>query len=100
MEAETREQLRDRVILMLNQLMDADPMAIQGLIEYRQRVNESVENLEDNDVVLVEDDIGQPLLGVLGIINGILGPGYTIGSKRDENGNLTKFIPSPKSVEE
>jgi hypothetical protein len=84
-------ELQNRILKMMNQLLGADRKAIQDLIEYRRPVNDEIEKLDDNDVILLEDETGKLFLGVLGILNGILGPENKIVGVYSDAGELEEF---------
>lgn len=88
---ESRSSLRERVLKQLNQLAEADPDAMHALIEHREKVNDKIEGLSNNDTVFFEDENGQILLGVLGVINGILGPEHKISGVYGDDGKLKSF---------
>ena len=93
----------DEVIDFLNELLEVDCLAIQGLIENRQSCNEA---MADHPTVQVhaycacgEEDgcskCGEFSVGLLGILNGIFGKDEDgwgdIAAVYDENSVLVKF---------
>lgn len=70
---------------LLNELLDLDSTAISSLIDSRVNCNDRI---VDHPTVTVANDG----LGVLGILNGILGKhGMVLVANYDENNNLTSF---------
>jgi DNA-directed RNA polymerase subunit F len=87
-----REELRDRVLEFLNELVEADPAALHSLCEQRVYVNKKLENL-NSPVVLLQGlaKSDQLQLGIIGIINGILGEFYKIAGVYGDDGKLQSF---------
>lgn len=88
--SETRDELRSRVLKMLNQLVATDPWALHRLAEHRVPVTNKVEELADNDTVVFYDN-GNLSLGLIGIINGILGNEHRINGFYGDDGRLIEF---------
>lgn len=93
------EFLRQHAIRLLNELVEADQPATQKLVEFRVEVSDKLMEL-DTPVVVVTDPGKPNLLGVLGLINGILGAECRIEGIYDDNGTeeglLLKFGPHPQ----
>lgn len=96
---ETGENV-DQVVAFLNSLVALDREAMDRLVETRVQCNK---DLADHPTVQVmEDDEGNAVVGVLGIINGIIGTqpewahkpgyGYIAANFDDKSGKLTNFI--------
>jgi len=91
------QALADYIITFLNELVDADPVAMTQLIETRVPCDETL--VEHPTVqVLVEGD--KHSVGMLGILNGIIGArpedgwGY-VAAEFDDDGRLVKFLRTP-----
>jgi hypothetical protein len=85
--------LANRIIARLNEYVAIDPVAIHQLIEYRVPMNES---LADHPSVQVNAEGEVPVVGLLGLLNGIVGviPGSEIGyitAVFDDDGKLIRF---------
>ena len=84
---------------MLEEIREAAPEAIEELVESRAQVAEGSPLLDHPTVVLMEGETG-PLLGTLGVVNGLLGvlsPGFHIAGEYDDNGKLLHFVVGRKS---
>jgi hypothetical protein len=84
---------------LLEEIREAEPEAIEKMVENRVGVEEGSALLDHPTVVLMEGPRG-PLLGTLGVVNGLLGilsPGYRIAGEYDDDGKLLHFVvvPSP-----
>jgi hypothetical protein len=96
----TKEELADRIVLQLNTYVNLDRLAIQALIEHRVPCNDA---LSMDKTVQVQSDPDTPwsdVVGMLGILNGLVGVIETEGPKKgwglvtavyDDNGNLLRF---------
>jgi hypothetical protein len=92
----TKEQLADLLIKRLNEIIKYDKQALGNLINIRTKCNNAMANHPSVQVVAYGED--QPTVGMLGIINGIVGTIDT-GSKRGcglitaifQDGTLTHF---------
>lgn len=91
--SETKEDLRARILIMLAELTHEDPEAMLKLVEYRVPVNDKLLAL-DTEVVVQEDPPGVMQLGLLGIINGILGNDHRISVFIENNGTPDAYISS------
>ena len=86
--------LANRIIDSLNEYLAIDPIAIHHLIEYRVTTNQA---LADHPSVQVNAEGEAPVVGLLGILNGIVGviPGSEIGYITavfdDDDGRLLRF---------
>jgi hypothetical protein len=86
--------LANRIISSLNEYLAIDPQAIHSLIEYRVPTNQA---LTDHPSVQVNAEGEVPVVGLLGILNGIVGviPGSEVGYITavfdDDNGKLLRF---------
>lgn len=98
-----RIELRDRALAMLNDLTKLDPEAMHLLAEIRAEVNEELQNARTpaTDAVILLTDPGQPVrLGIIGLINGILGLEYRVVGRYDDDGQLIGWGPfDPKPAE-
>lgn len=65
-----REAMADQFILVLNELLFADPKAIEALVEFRVLCDDM---LADHPTVVVSQDEGCTKIGFLGILNGLVG---------------------------
>ena len=96
-----RIELRDRTIAMLNDLTELDPDAMHLLAETRAEVNKEMQDAQTpaTEAVILLTDPGQPVrLGVIGLINGILGLEYRIVGQYNDAGKLVgwgTFDPKP-----
>lgn len=92
-----QEQLADLVIDRLNEIAKHDPEAIAKLIGQRVPCNDE---LADHPTVQVHQELGMTRVGMLGILNGIVGAidkegdlkgyGY-IAAVYDDNGTFLRF---------
>jgi hypothetical protein len=63
-------ELTDRLVAELNELLTADPIAVQCLIDARYPANQA---LADSPFVVVREEAdGRCLVGPLGLLNGLL----------------------------
>lgn len=81
-------------VAVLNEALTQDRRAMQYLLDKREICNE---RLEKNDTIQVsEDSEGNRRVGVLGVVNGILGTlpdgSGPIAAVYDDNGYLVEFI--------
>jgi len=94
------EENVDKVVTYLNELVSLDREAIEHLVETRVQCNK---DLADHPHVQVsEDEEGNFLVGLLGIVNGLMGVqpegankpgwGYVAASFDDKSGKLVGFI--------
>ena len=88
--------LIDRAIEVLNEMTMADREAVQLLVETRVPCNDA---LADHPTVQVHSDHGRHSVGLLGVINGLLGAdddgwGY-VCAKFDDNMQLIEFKRTP-----
>jgi len=90
----------DRVVSFLNELAALDGEAIEHLVEMRAQCNRAL--LEHPTVQATEDDEGNPVVGLLGVINGMFGTqpegsikpgsGFVAAQFDSRTGRLTGFI--------
>jgi hypothetical protein len=85
--------LANRIIDILNECLAIDPNAIHNLIEFRTPTNQA---LADHPSVQVNAEGAVPVVGMLGILNGIVGviPGSEIGyitAVFDDDQKLIRF---------
>jgi hypothetical protein len=66
----TEEALANRVINSLNEYLALDPSAMYNLVEFRTPTNQA---LTDHSSVQVNTEGKVPVVGLLGILNGIVG---------------------------
>jgi hypothetical protein len=80
----------EQVSAFLNTLVALDPDAMMALVESRVPCNEV---LADHPTVQVHvGEGGQPMVGLLGILNGLVGDGR-LCAVYDDNGRLLRFRP-------
>lgn len=92
----TQEELADLMIERLNEIARHDPEAIAKLIEQRVPCNDE---MAEHPTVQVNTDYGGPRVGVLGLLNGLVGAidegklkGYGfIAAVYDDNGTFLRF---------
>lgn len=86
--------LRIHILHILNDLVRYDQKAMHQLAEFRVEPNEELQN-SDSPVVLLEDEKvkGRWLLGIVGILNGVLGEHHKIAGQYDDDGDLIGFKP-------
>jgi hypothetical protein len=97
-----REALADQFIHILNELLEADSTAIEALIGHRVPCNES---LAVHPTVQVAQDREGHTVGLLGILNGLVGviesgpkEGWgLITATFDDAGKLTHFWRTPNA---
>ena len=90
------QALIDRTIAYLNELKDADPQAMRDLIETRVPCNTA---LADHPTVQVQArKEGGFVVGLLGILNGLLGAdtdGWGFLCVKYDDGKLVEFMRTP-----
>lgn len=90
----TSRQLADHAVAILNEMLAADQEATQSLVEARFPCNEA---LADHPTIQVgAADEGDARVGLLGVINGIVGTddaglGY-VAACYSEDGRITSFL--------
>lgn len=94
------EENVDKVVAYLNELVSIDREAVERLVETRVQCNVAMAG--HPTVQVMEDEEGNPVVGVLGVINGLVGTqpdgankpgwGYIAASFDDKSGRLLKFI--------
>jgi hypothetical protein len=94
--SDTDRALVDRIIGLLNEMTQADREAVQLLVETRVPCNDA---LADHPTVQVHSERGRHTVGLLGILNGILGAddegwGY-VCAVFDDHMQLVNFKPTP-----
>lgn len=94
------EALADYIIKFLNELAEADPALMHKLVETRVPCNEVIAEHPTVQVQKVED--GEYVVGLLGILNGIVGArpedgyGYIAANFEDDEGTkFTGFVRTP-----
>jgi hypothetical protein len=92
---ETKQKLAAEIVDYLNEILRVDPQAITALIDNRIACNQE---LSDHPTLQVSGTVGSPTVGLLGIINGLVGVradgwGYITAVYDDEEGRerLTHF---------
>lgn len=93
------------VVNLLNEMLLKDPKCVKALFEHRVVCNEAIASHPTIQVQLF-DEQDQPLVGILGILNGLFGiaeDGFgAFAMEVDEDGNILKFMTAddlnPKSV--
>jgi hypothetical protein len=82
----------DLAILLLNELVVGDPEAAHQLVEFRVPCSDALAN---HPTIQVAGTGEKPLVGMLGVINGIFGTHMDgrghIGAVYDDRGKLTHF---------
>jgi len=93
----------DKVIEILNELVQTDHDAIKNLIETRVPCNDELKN---HETVQVQCDKNgdNPEVGLLGILNGLIGKhdncwGY-LAAEMEDGGKLLGFVHTPGTEEE
>lgn len=87
--------LANRIIGSLNEYLGLDQEAMASLVEFRVPANDSL--LNHPSVQVAVDEGSSPMVGILGILNGILGviPGSQVGYITavfdDQNNKLLRF---------
>lgn len=86
----------DDVILVLNDLLAADPDAAHALVEQRVKCSEKLANHPTIQVHCLDGQ--KPTVGLLGVINGIFGVDQDgwgpIVAVFEDDGRLVRFQPS------
>lgn len=89
--------LADHVVEVLNRALKASPEALHELMEYRVPCTAELRN--DPTVRVIHELGKEPVVGLLGLINGIVGVapdkwGYVVACYEDdkEGGKLFKFL--------
>lgn len=86
------QESAQQAVDVLNQALAADPKAIQLLFDYRVSVGDAV---ADHESIMVRTQHGKHSLGVLGLLNGILGLNEKgtgpIKADLDDNGMIERF---------
>ena len=78
-------------VQLLKEALAADPIAMDKLIKSRVECNETLAN-HPTIVVMDDEKTGKPVVGVLGLLNGIFGTEeYRIAANLDEDGYLVGF---------
>lgn len=89
------EQMRTHVLEVLNQVLVLEPTVLRDLIEYRVPVSNS-DLIHHSSVVVEVDDVTtaiNPRLGLLGVINGLLGSDHRIMAVFDDDEQVSSFKP-------
>ena len=78
-------------VTVLNDALERDPEAVTELVNMRVKCNES---LAAHPTIQVQNSSGEHRIGVLGILNGVLGggPSGDIGAKGPVNPNTGHFL--------
>jgi hypothetical protein len=82
----------EAAVRILNELLKLDPIATQKIVETRVPCNEGVVN--HPTIICAEDGSGVPVVGLIGILNGIVkleDPEGKVVVTHKENGVLVKF---------
>lgn len=89
--------LQRRVLKVLEHILEHEAGALRTLLETRVSVGDKFLDADDDVVVQIEN-VGrpEPKLGVLGIINGILGSDNRIMVTIEDDGSLSGFSPYVK----
>jgi hypothetical protein len=86
------QESAQQAVDVLNQALAADPKAIQLLFDYRVSVGDTV---ADHESIMVRTKQGKHTLGVLGLLNGILGLNEKgtgpVMAEIDDNGMIERF---------
>ena len=90
-------QLALEVCAYLNELLEADQLTLHRLVETRFRCNSK---LLEHPTAQVDASNGTPMIGLLGIVNGLIGVddnqwGY-VSALYGSNHELQKFVLSPR----
>lgn len=92
-----KKELANKIINFMNELIDLDYKAIESLVEHRVPCNEGLAN--HSTIQTARDDKGKSIVGLLGILNGIVGKdedgwGF-IAANFEKDGCLIEFLPTP-----
>lgn len=74
----------------LNELVNLDRSAVQQLVAQRVPCNEGIANHPTVQVPM--DEELSPCLGLLGVLNGLIGGGYIVAVYDDDNSQLQYFL--------
>jgi hypothetical protein len=101
------QDIQMRAVEALNHILKLDPAALSLLMEIRVMANEEL-SVSDSVVLMVLDEKSEPGvrpgdhklrnqdlgLGLLGVINTILGPGHRVAADyADDNKTILNFAP-------
>ncbi len=94
-------ELAHTAIAFLNGLLQTDPEAVRALVETRVPCNEAMAQ-HPSVQVSVDDGVEQRTVGLLGILNGLIGVdddgwGF-LAAEFDDEGKLTRFLLTPPRV--
>jgi hypothetical protein len=93
------EENVDKVLTFLNELVALDRAAVERLVETRVQCNDAI--ADHPSVQVGKDADGNPVVGLLGIVNGLMGtqpegankPGWGyIAASFDDGGKLAGFV--------
>ena len=90
------KEMQDRVLTTLRAVLATDADALRDLFEYRVLVSDAFMERDEPIVVHAYDDDGNeapPKLGVLGLINGILGHDFKICAVYEDDGTVSGVRP-------
>jgi hypothetical protein len=87
----------ERIASRLNDLLEKDPKAVQSLLENRVPTNRAVAESESFVVTADGTDEGyeNPRIGLLGVLNGLVGPSHVIEAVLEEDGSVREFRARP-----
>ena len=98
----TKQDLADLLIKRLNEISKTDPTAMEWLLKNRVECNDA---LADHPTVQVNSEGDKPMVGMLGILNGLVGAidddgpkkgwGF-IAAKWDDEQGFTGFVRTDK----
>jgi hypothetical protein len=74
----------------LNELVNLDRNAVQQLVAQRVPCNEGIVNHPTAQVPM--DEELSPCIGLLGVLNGLVGGGYIVAVYDNDNGQLQYFL--------
>lgn len=86
------QESAQQAVDVLNQALAADPKAIQLLFDHRVSVSDAV---AEHESIMVRTQHGKHSLGILGLLNGIMGLNEKgtgpIKAEVDDNGMIERF---------
>lgn len=98
----------EQLLAFLNEALTADPEAITKLFNTRVACNDTILNHEtiqaghgDPETGRVLDSGGVPVVGILGLLNGLFGikRGWgRIAMNQDDSGKITEFLEVPQEM--
>ena len=81
------EKIHEKIVDLLNEMFRLDPKATDNLLKARVRCNNAV--VDHPNVVVMDDDDGNPVVGLLGLLNGLTKPELRVCSQHTDDGKET-----------